>query len=529
MTVEVTQDQLQQAARLIREHILRDPVGAALQYCQFRAWSKQADIIQSTFHNRLTVVHTGHAVGKTESLSIITILWVMSHPDSWVIVTAADWPGVQHIFQQLAYRAGRCRFPGITSLPKVNKTFWDVGPLTRVEGFSPEKPEPIQGHHSHGALGGTLVIGDEFSGGERPVFIAMLSNLTIPKDHLLLTGNPLYPDGCFVQCINNEFEFTGDAETATGRFRVIHISSYDTPNFDETKENIPGLASPEWIEDVAKPLWVEGTPEWDARVLGQIPDQSEFTFIPISLYKQCKYRKTRDLEKDLPLTLSVDPARSSTGDRMTLALTGKTSVHWYREERGWDLLDIKREIYRLVQSHMLESGRCSISQINIDGTGIGSGLCDVLQVEARDRPMFPKVRRCLAASRAHDIRKYANQRAEMYGLLKEAMADRLAIPEKYHAVFEEVTGLRYKWSLKEQIQLERKQDYKERNNKSPDAADVLALGFIRDIGDAAFDMLSPVHQMSIRPLISRREDEVYINLEGHPAETARPGALYRSA
>ena len=78
--------------------------------------------------------------------------------------------------------------------------------------------------------------------------------------------------------------------------------------------------------------------------------------------------------------------------------------------------------------------------------------------------------------RSHDIHKYFNRRAEVWGLMGEWLAAGAEIPDDPELAAD-LIGPQYGYSSKSQIQLERKEDMKSRGLASPDCGDTLAMTF----------------------------------------------------
>lgn len=105
--------------------------------------------------------------------------------------------------------------------------------------------------------------------------------------------------------------------------------------------------------------------------------------------------------------------------------------------------------------------------INIDDTGLGGGVTDLLQED--DYNVNPVNN----GAKAIDEDKFYNVISEMWFYFKSviAEADIPNIPE----LLEELTDRVYEYDNKERKKIESKENYKKRNNKSPDLADALLL------------------------------------------------------
>jgi hypothetical protein len=111
----------------------------------------------------------------------------------------------------------------------------------------------------------------------------------------------------------------------------------------------------------------------------------------------------------------------------------------------------------------------------VDGGGVGGGVVDrcrqlgvqVFEVQFGGRPDRPDFNA--------DASKYANKRAEIWGLMREWL-EVGAIPEDPE-LSAALIGPQYGFNGRDEIQLERKEDMKKRGLASPDLADALALTF----------------------------------------------------
>ena len=479
-----------------------------------KTWDLQLEVLDAPFTHRSFAVHTGHAVGKSEIISVMIVEWMMSHPDSLVVVVSGGgWPGVHQIFGILREMVERSRLKGF---PKVQKASWTFSKTWFVQGFSPDVPETVQGKHSHGdSKGGTLSIVDEASKMKLVIYNALLGNTTSPGDAIGLVGNPLWPVGAF---------YDSCQEPNTSTHRTIHIPSTRTPNFDPNQPHFYGLATPQYAEDMRKKHGKESE-EYAIRVLGEFPDQAEGILIPLSLYLACKARACIPWEEDGALTLGCDPARSEQGDRCVILVRSRTTLHHYEEHRGWTAGRIEGRIAELCRKFTVKGENLSrITAIHIDATGIGSGICDHLQAE--ERP-FPPTRRCMAAGRAHNIASYANQKAESWFLMKEGLAG-FSIPEEFIESLREVTKMMCHKNMRDQWVMQKKDEYKKEVGYSPDAGDALALTYVREVGDPAFDKVLPsVHAMTRQPTVYPLSGKWWIHLDGNSATHDQSGTIHR--
>ena len=71
---------------------------------------------------------------------------------------------------------------------------------------------------------------------------------------------------------------------------------------------------------------------------------------------------------------------------------------------------------------------------------------------------------------------YYNKRAEVWGLMRNALKAGVDIPED-RELMDDLIGPEYGFTAKQQIQLEKKEDMKRRGISSPDNGDALAMTY----------------------------------------------------
>ena len=103
------------------------------------------------------------------------------------------------------------------------------------------------------------------------------------------------------------------------------------------------------------------------------------------------------------------------------------------------------------------------------GGGVGGGVVD------RCRQLGLDVIEINFGNKATD-NQYANMRAQCWGNMKDAIKDGIRLPDDPDLVAD-LTGLEYGYNLRNQVQLERKEDAKKRGIASPDLADAIALTY----------------------------------------------------
>lgn len=216
--------------------------------------------------------------------------------------------------------------------------------------------------------------------------------------------------------------------------------------------------------------WGEESDYVKVNVRGMFPSVSSMQFIPGELVTVCMKLEAKCALDD-PLVLGVDVARN--GDAQTVLAIRKgrdaRTIPWVKM-RTADTMQIATRIADLHQQYKFDA-------IHIDGGGVGGGVVD------RCRQLnLPNIREVQFGSKADrgqtatDATKYANKRAEMWGIMREMLRAGTAIPDDRELEVE-LPSVMFAMNRRDEIQLEAKEDLQKRGEASPDNADALALTY----------------------------------------------------
>lgn len=152
-----------------------------------------------------------------------------------------------------------------------------------------------------------------------------------------------------------------------------------------------------------------------------------------------------------------------------------------------------------------EQRRLRADAVFVDGTGVGGGVVDRLR-QLRC-PVFDiqfGAKSDAAWMEGNDGEKYANKRSEIWGALRSWLKGG-AIPDQKE-LLAELTGPQYGFNVRNEIQLERKEDMKKRGLASPDYGDALALTFAYPVQASALagrDGAPALHESDYDPFSAR--------------------------
>lgn len=166
-----------------------------------------------------------------------------------------------------------------------------------------------------------------------------------------------------------------------------------------------------------------------------------------------------------PLILGVDPARF--GDDRTSIIRRQGRVASRLESYiKKDTMEVTGIVHKIIETERP-------TKVFVDVGGLGAGVVDRL-CELGHRDIIVPVN---AGSSPLDDKKYANKRAEMWGLTKLWLEDEpVQIPDS-DSLHSDLCGVKYKVDSNSRLLMERKEDMKKRGVRSSDEADALCLTF----------------------------------------------------
>ena len=388
---------------------------------------------------RHVAIRSGHGVGKTTLLAWTVLWYVATRPFARVPCTAPT----QHQLSDLLWAEislWRGRAPGLAFLE------WSATRLAMVghaaDWFavarSSKVPENVAGFHAEHLL----YVVDEASGVPDKVMQVVEGALTTAGAIVLLAGNPTRRVGYFADAFSRH----------RSRWHTIRVSSEDSPR-----------VSPEYAEGMAA-KWGADSDIYRVRVLGDFPRGEADTFIAVD---QAEAAALREVEASGPCEIGLDVARYG-DDETVFAVRRGLSVLPLECHRSWSIPETAGRAIQMA----LEQGATALK---VDDSGLGGGVTDILQADARLRDVRCKV--VAANFGGAGDEHYANATGVMWGRLRELLAGgEIALPDDPDLIGQ-LYSRRYTVNAAGKIALERKEDMKRRGLPSPDRADAVALAF----------------------------------------------------
>ena len=325
-------------------------------------------------------------------------------------------------------------------------------------GIKPEdyNPEGFQGIHGRRVL----VVMDEANGIGSDLWEAAKGLVVNEQSRILAIGNPHEPQGAFFEACRSK------------TWHVIPISVFDTPNF--TGEPVPDkaqaeLVSPFWLEQ-RRLEGLEGTPWWQAKVLGQFPDTASNAVIPLAWIEAAR---TRIHLQDAREWAGLDVARFGSDDSALIEGSGN-GPESVEVVHGQDTMQVAGLGMRYLQARR--------GTLAVDVIGIGGGVVDRIREQKPPGTLVPVN---VAEGPDHDSDLLLNLRAQVWWDARRAFDPTNTTDEPlslwrltdtdYQRLRAELTSATYRMTSSGKVQIESKEELKARGLPSPDLADAFCL------------------------------------------------------
>ncbi|HEV7225554.1 MAG TPA: hypothetical protein VGN42_22805 [Pirellulales bacterium] len=415
-----------------------DPCGFAARFWpRLRLTPYQRRILESVRDNGETWVHSANKMGKSFVAALAAVWWFATRPGR-VMTTARTgrhlklvlWPEIKNLLRtscnELDGELSRFHF-GFHQLEQfVYGQLRERGkPDERyyIAGLLQNQEESFQGLHLPTLKDGTptvLAIVDEASNQERWLYDAISSY----AHRILEIGNPTHSEGRFYEICRARDQRHPDDVDGNRLFRkVIHVSGEQSPN---VKAGLQWAADARPTKPAQPPMivpgilsyqqFVERKANWSpyqvrTRLLGLFPDEGGGRLFPAEwLDAAQQFGRIAAERPGRPYALGVDVAQGG-GDLTAWVVLGRYGVRKLIVRETPNTAEIAGQTIRLMRAFRIRP-----AWVAFDAGGGGKQIADLL----RDRG-FEDLLDVTFGAAAEDRRKYKNQRAELYGELREAM------------------------------------------------------------------------------------------------------------
>jgi len=455
------------------EEYQEDPVKMVREVLGSALWSHQKTLFEYVRDNPRVSWRSCHGIGKSFGVARLVLWFLFSFEYSIVITTSPTWRQVEKIvWKEIRSAYANAKIPlGGNLAPKATQLSIDGDEWTAM-GLSTNMPDRFQGFHAENLM----VVVDEAAGVKEDIFEAVEGVLTSEHCRLVLIGNPTDIGGTFYRSFREPGWKTGATSAFdTPNFTHFGITEEDFKN-NTWKEKITGplpapwLITPAWAYDKWV-RWGKHHPAYSARVDGVFPEQGEYNVIPLSWIERAQ-NIWEETEVTGQPVLGVDVARGGM-DRSAIAIRVDNKVLKVLAFHGLDTQELAGEVIRVCRE-------VDARLVNVEIDGLGAGVADELK-KHRDIPLNE-----VTVGSGSDVvdakgnRVYGNLRAQMWWALRNALDPKgdmqLALPPDDDELLADLAAPHYNYKSGP-IQIEKKEDTKDRLGRSPDEGDAVMLTF----------------------------------------------------
>lgn len=439
-----------------------DPVLWAKERIGMYLWSVQRDIATALVDNARVVVKSSHSTGKTFLAAIIVCWWIDVHPpmETLVVSTAPT-----------ANQVNKLLWEYIRVIHRENGLRGDVSEAAEWkseqrdvigQGRKPSDTNISAFSGSHAKY--LLCVLDEAGGIPDVLWTGMRAITTGAFNRTLAIGNPDDPATEFGRIFLNDQK----------QWTKFTISAFDSPNF--TGEVVPqvitdNLITQKWVAE-ARETWGEDDPRYQSKVLAEFPDMSENTMFPPKMLQASIEAVCIPGAEDRPV-FGVDIARFG-NDKTTVVMNWGGVITVVDSWQGLDTVESAERVNKLALSY-------GVSEVRIDGSGLGAGVVDTLNRLAIGNFMIFEM---IGNAASPDLDKWVNARAFWHDYCRMLLRQlKISLPDFYGGkeradndakiLYDELGGIKFKFGARSALQIESKDEMRRRGLKSPDFSDAL--------------------------------------------------------
>lgn len=432
-------------------------------------WKLQADLIdvliRAIEEGKPIVIGSGHALGKDFICSCIANWFLDCFIPSKVILTAPSDRQVKKIMwaETLSrFNNKKIKLWGkayTNPYIEIRREDWFLlGFATKDTGAAAESG----GGKFQGLRASTnmCVIVTEAQAIEDSIFDQIDAVSTAKNCLRIFIGNPTRAKGAFAKMLR-------DKENNI----VFNFSCLENPNYIQRKIVIPGLATYEWVEDKRR-KWGESDPRWIGRVLGQIPDNALRNTFPQSWIDHCRERCGFLHIHSAMAGVALDPAGEGVDDNIIMSGKGGEVMDVFAKT----LMTPTENALKAVEMCRAINGSFII--VDCDGMGIRDyqELCNLPEKYLSGIQII-KFHGSSPSTLVEEFngRKrplYENMRTEASFVTRDrGYAGKCSIEEKDKELIDDLMEEEYFENRKGLLQIEPKEDLKERLERSPGRGD----------------------------------------------------------
>ncbi len=425
-----------------------DPVLFVIDMFGEKPYSKQEAILRALKNKRRVAVRSGHGVGKTKTAAWAAWWFFVTHPYAKVITTAPTGRQLKKVLWAELKALARKIPPVIRANFEILET--DIYMRDKsghrindwfITARTSDRPENMQGFHARHLL----YIVDEATGVSDDIFAAIEGSLTTDAK-ILIIGNPTKTSGYYYDAFHKNADM----------WERIHISCLESP-----------FVSKEWMENM-KRQWGEDSDLYRVKVLGEFPRASADSLLPLDWIDRATNAEISIEEEHAEVRVGVDVARFGTDETVIMVVeTDGTNarVVAYDALMGKETTVTARRALKLARQY-------NAAMINVDDTGVGGGVTDLLREESQDIPVNAVI---FGSAPTESPELYANLKAQLYFKLRDFMNPEtpgaISIPDEPKLI-RDLSAIRIGYTSRDKIKIIDPP-------KSPDYADALVIALAK--------------------------------------------------
>ncbi len=416
---------------------------------------QQLEYLHKVAKNKRITIRSGHGTGKDASTAWVIMWFMCTRAYAKVACTAPTARQLSDIlWSELSkwFRKSKVADEFVIQKDKIfqkdnPKEWWCRAISVSAKASKEEQAETLAGLHGDHLL----VVVDEASGVNDPVYIPLEGALTQEDNKVILIGNMTKNRGYFHE----------------SHFHASISKNWCKLHWDSRKSTNVAPEYPEYM----RMKYGEDSNVFRIRVAGEPPLEDEKTFIPLAWAIQCIGVAYEEDPFD-PLYLSADVARY--GEDKSIILPRRDLII-----KPWEMHQ-KMSTAELGGHILADFREMDADGIAIDEIGVGAGTVDWLR-------KIPEAKRFVygvnVANSSADKKRWARLRDELWWRVREKCQQGMysfpcsnkAEEDMSNELCNELSSLNYEFDNNGAYKLESKKDAKRRGIASPNIADALAI------------------------------------------------------
>ncbi len=417
--------------------------------------TQQLEYLHKVGTEKRITIRSGHGTGKDASTAWVIMWFMCTRAYAKVACTAPTARQLSDIlWSELSkwFRKSKVADEFIVQKDKIfqkdnPKEWWCRAISVSARASKDEQAETLAGLHGDHLL----IIVDEASGVNDPVYIPLEGALTQKDNKVILIGNMTKNKGYFYD----------------SHFHTKIAKNWCKLHWDSRKSSNVSKEYPHYMAE----KYGEESNVFRIRVMGEPPTDDEMTFIPLSWAVQCI---GVEYEEDpmLPLYLSADVARYGEDKSIILPRRNLTIYPWETHS--------KMSTAELGGHILADFREMEADGIAVDEIGVGAGTIDWLK-------KIPEARKFVfgvsVSNSSSDKKRWYRLRDELWWRVREkCQAGMYSFPcsnkaeeDMSNELCNELSSLHYEFNNNGAYVLESKKSAKLRGVMSPNIADALAI------------------------------------------------------